>query len=95
MDFEEFMTLSQSLYKKAGGKMVANKRKGKFDKTRNTVDVLKERVNRNNLTIDHLKHRLEQMELQAQVPHLPKTHAHARHLAIRPPLSAFTLSPAP
>merc|ERR1719473_2061776 len=76
VDFEEFMTLCQAMYRERGGKVVANKSGPvSFNQTRTIIDDLKSRVERHHLMISHLKAQISNLEEQLEVMNTIEQHS--------------------
>merc|ERR1712196_606546 len=68
MDFEEFMTLCQLIYKDRGGVVVANRSgPAAFNQTRGIIDKLRDRVERKHLMITHLKSQIANFDEQLEI----------------------------
>jgi len=68
MDFEEFMTLCQLIYKDRGGVVVANRSgPAAFNQTRGIIDNLRDKVERHHLMITHLKAQVSNFDEQLEI----------------------------
>ena len=76
VDFEEFMSLCQEMYRQRGGKVVANKSGPQsFNQTRTIIDDLRGRVERHHLMISMLQAQIANLEEQLEVMNTIEQHS--------------------
>eukprot|EP00941_MAST-03F_sp_MAST-3F-sp1_P001802 g1802.t1 len=76
INFEDFLTLCQSLFKERNGYVVANRAdEARFNQTRIVIDALREKLERHYLKISHYKNEYLNLEEQLEVMNSINSHS--------------------